>query len=67
MMTVVPVHETVDEQARVTTWRLHVLIQAGYPVQLAERLAYSNADLHQAVALVILRGCSPELAAAILL
>ena len=27
------------EQAKVASWRLHVLIEAGYPVPLAERLA----------------------------
>ena len=27
-------------------WRLHVLIEAGYPLSLAEKLAVSGADLH---------------------
>jgi hypothetical protein len=44
-----------------------VLIEAGYPLPLAERLAGSEADLHEAVDLVARRGCAPELAASILL
>ena len=55
-----------SEQSKVESWRLHVLIEAGYPLALAERLAGSPADLHRAVDLVV-RGCSPEVAAAILL
>ena len=58
--------EAYDERAKVETWRLHVLMEAGYPVPLAERVAHSNADLHQAVALVR-SGCAPELAAEILI
>ena len=58
--------ETYDERVKVESWRLHVLMEAGYPVPLAERVAYSNADLHQAVALVR-AGCAPELAAEILI
>jgi hypothetical protein len=56
-----------DERAIVESWRLHVLIEAGYPVPLAERLAQSEADLHDAVDLVCRRGCTPEVAAQILL
>ena len=55
-----------SERAKVESWRLHVLIEAGYPLPLAERLAASGVDLHQAVDLVAL-GCSPEVAAEILL
>ena len=55
-----------SERAKVESWRLHVLIEAGYPLPLAERLAGSAVDLHQAVDLVAL-GCSPEVAAEILL
>ena len=55
-----------DEQVKVESWRLHVLIEAGYPLPLAERLAGSGADLHVAVELVR-AGCQPELAAEILL
>ncbi len=60
----VEIHE--DEQARVESWRLHVLIEAGYPLSLAERLAASEADLHRAVGLID-RGCTPETAVEILL
>ncbi|MDQ3993529.1 MAG: hypothetical protein M3265_01880 [Actinomycetota bacterium] len=56
-----------DERAKVEGWRLHVLIAAGYPLPLAEQIAQSNADLHDAVTLVTERGCSPEVAAQILL
>jgi hypothetical protein len=56
-----------DERAKVESWRLHVLIEAGYPLPLAERLAQSPSDLHEAVRLVASRGCSPEVAAQILL
>jgi hypothetical protein len=44
-----------------------VLIEAGYPLSLAERLAASDADLHLAVELVRSRGCAHETAAEILL
>jgi len=54
------------ERAKVESWRLHVLIEAGYPLPLAERLAGSEADLHVAVDLVG-AGCSAETAAEILL
>lgn len=55
------------EQAKVESWRLHVLCEAGYPVALAETLATRPAvDLHQAVDLVA-SGCAPATAAAILL
>ncbi len=56
-----------DERAKVESWRLHVLVEAGYPLPLAERVAQSSADLHEAVMLVAERGCRPELAAEILL
>jgi hypothetical protein len=55
---------------RVETWRLEQLLNAGYPLALAEQLATrppSEVDLHQAVELVASRGCLPELAARILL
>lgn len=55
-----------DERAKVQGWRLHVLVEAGYPVALAERIAESEADLHHAVELVE-SGCTPETAARILL
>ena len=56
-----------DERGKVESWRLHVLIEAGYPLPLAERIAQSGADLHEAVELVGRRGCSPEIATQILL
>jgi len=55
-----------DEQAKVESWRLHVLMEAGYPLRLAEEIAHSDADLHHAVDL-IRQGCSPETAAEILI
>lgn len=58
--------QTHDERDRVASWRLHVLIEAGYPLPLAEQLAVSEADLHRAVELVTL-GCEPKTAAEILL
>jgi len=54
------------EPAKVASWRLHVLIEAGYPLPLAERLAASEADLHLAVDLVT-AGCAPKIAAEILI
>ena len=51
---------------KVASWRLHVLMEAGYPLPLAERIAHSGADLHRAVELVH-QGCSYETAAEILL
>ena len=55
-----------SEQAKVESWRLHVLMEAGYPLPLAERLAGSEADLHRAVEL-LRQGCEPQTAAEILL
>jgi len=55
-----------SERDKVTGWRLHVLMEAGYPLPLAERLAQSDADLHSAVEL-IRQGCEPKTAAEILL
>jgi hypothetical protein len=55
-----------NERSKVESWRLHVLVEAGYPLPLAERLAHSEADLHQAVELVR-RGCKHELAIEILI
>lgn len=63
MQTLEPEH---DERAKVQGWRLHVLVEAGYPIDLAERVAESDADLHDAVQLVE-QGCTPEVAAQILL
>jgi hypothetical protein len=58
--------EAQTERAKVESWRLHVLIEAGYPLSIAERVAASEADLHLAVELVT-RGCTHETAAQILL
>jgi hypothetical protein len=55
-----------SEHEKVVSWRLHVLVEAGYPSDLAQRLARSEADLHSAVELV-LAGCTHETAADILL
>ena len=55
-----------SEREKVESWRLHVLIEAGYPLPLAEKIAHSEADLHRAVELVI-KGCKHETAAEILL
>jgi hypothetical protein len=65
-MTEIALPET-SESSKVESWRLHVLIEAGYPLALAERLAASDADLHLAVELVRSRGCAHETAAEILL
>jgi hypothetical protein len=58
--------ERQNERSKVESWRLHVLLDAGYPLPLAERIAHSEADLHRAVELV-LAGCRHETAAEILL
>lgn len=58
--------EPQTEREKVESWRLHVLIEAGYPLVLAEKLAHSEADLHRAVELVG-AGCGFETAAEILL
>jgi hypothetical protein len=56
-----------SERAKVESWRLHVLMEAGYPLPLAEKLAAAlDADLHEAVELVG-KGCAPQTAAEILL
>jgi hypothetical protein len=55
-----------DERTKVESWRLHVLMEAGFPLPLAEKIAHSEADLHHAVELV-LDGCDHETAARILL
>lgn len=50
----------------VTAWRLCRLLDAGFPEELAERLAAApGVDVHALLALVD-RGCPPELAARIL-
>ena len=58
------------EADKVEAWRLHELIEAGYPVLLAEQLACRvDVDLHEAVELVkgvIASGHSPRVAFEIL-
>ena len=39
--------QPLTERDKVESWRLHVLIEAGYPLPLAERVAHSDADLHR--------------------
>ncbi|HEX5558486.1 MAG TPA: hypothetical protein VFX13_12770 [Gaiellales bacterium] len=57
--------EGTDAASQVEAWRLHVLLQAGYPLRVAERLAKSSADLHRAVE-ILECGCTPHTAARIL-
>lgn len=58
--------ERPNERAKVESWRLHVLMEAGYPLPLAERIAVSECDLHRAVEL-LKSGCDPKVAVQILL
>ncbi len=58
--------EAESERGKVESWRLHVLMEAGYPLPLAERIAGSEVDLHRAVELLA-NGCAPDTAAEILL
>ena len=59
--------DTRNERAKVESWRLHVLMESGYPLPLAEKIAAAlDADLHEAVQLVS-NGCDPRTAAEILL
>ncbi|MFL5954168.1 MAG: hypothetical protein ACJ76I_08685 [Gaiellaceae bacterium] len=55
------------EQELVEQWRAEELERAGYPAQAAAELASrSDVDLHRAAELIV-KGCTPELALAILL
>ena len=55
------------ESERIERWRYEALLRAGYEPSAARRIAeLHDVDLHHAVELLE-RGCSPELAAAILL
>lgn len=57
-----------NERGDVTAWRLQTLLDAGYPVPLAEQLATAtHVDLHFAVELITVRKCAPELAGRVLL
>lgn len=58
--------EADTDQAKVESWRLHTLIEGGYPLHLAERLAATEVDLHRAVEL-LRQGCEPATAAEILI
>lgn len=58
--------ERPSERSKVEGWRLHVLMEAGYPLPLAERIAVSECDLHRAVEMLE-QGCEPATAAEILL
>ncbi len=58
--------EAESERGKVESWRLHVLMEAGYPLPLAERIAGSEVDLHRAVELLA-NGCAPDTAGEILL
>ena len=55
-----------QEAERVYYWRLCRLLDLGYPLNAAEGIADSDVDLHTLETLVIVRGCTLELAAEIL-
>lgn len=56
-----------DEHSNVEKWRLHVLMEAGYSLGVAQRLAMSvGVDLHVACE-ILKEGCSEATAAEILL
>lgn len=57
---------TTNEHDRVEAWRLSQLLDAGYPLRTAERIAAADIDLHRAIDLLE-QGCKPALAARILL
>jgi len=55
-----------DDRAQWVRWRARRLLSAGFPADLAERLARADRiDLHRLLSLVD-RGCPPHLAARIL-
>jgi hypothetical protein len=60
------------DDIKVPAWRLHVLLEAGYDLADAEKIAerwrgQEAIDLHQAVELVTVRGCSSAAAVEILI
>jgi hypothetical protein len=57
---------SLDEAERVYYWRLCRLLDLGYSMTAAEPIADSAVDLHALETMVIVRGCSLELAAEIL-
>ena len=56
-----------DERGKLESLRLHFLMEAGYPLPLAERIAQSDADLHEAADTFGPLACIPDVAAQILL
>ena len=36
-----------SERIKIESWRLHVLIEAGYPLPLAEKIAHSSVVFRQ--------------------
>ena len=66
-MTTAETKVSLSEQELVENWRSSELERAGYPADIAIELAIrSDIDLHLAAEL-LQAGCSPELAASILL
>ena len=66
-MSTTDVHIEESESERVVRWRAEALARAGYEADAARELsARLDIDLHRAIALLE-RGCSPEIAARILL
>ena len=62
-----PIIEMQPEWERVEAWRLETLIDAGYSLELADRLApHADIDLHRAVRMLE-QGCEPAVAVLILL
>lgn len=60
------VEEPMPEGEKIELWRMHVLVEAGYPLTCAERMAeLEHIDLHRAVELVE-AGCPPYVAERIL-
>lgn len=60
------------EADRVEKWRVRELIEAGFSADNAVKIAARHLgpdaiDLHEAIELVVEKGCDPELAADILL
>ena len=66
-MSATDLHIQESESERVVRWRAEALARAGYEPDAARELAARlDIDLHHAIALLD-RGCSPEIAARILL
>ena len=56
-----------SERSKVEGWRLHVLMEAGYPLSLAERIAGERGRSAPRGRARPVQGCTPETAAEILL